>query len=410
VSIPTPVVYAYFDLSGSGGNFFTLNSALKGKLGDATYVLAGDLRTDITSEVRSVSVRRGRSRVLDEITAGVGTVTMDNRSRQFDPMYSSSPYYGNIVPGKQVDIEVAGVTIMSGSVENWELDYTIDRDSTVTLPVVDPLGELASITFDEWMTTASETGGTRLGAVLDRPEVNYTANRDFDTGISTLQADLVSWGSNVLNYCQLVAKSDFGYFFASRSGVITFRDRHAVLNASAAVSFADTSAGIRYRSISLSNGSDFLYNYVGVDRTGGTLQTLSDQTSIDAYKTRSLALSGLLLDSDAQSADMAQYLLSVYKDPATRVSSVTVQLARLSDEEQQSVLRLDLTDIVSVTFTPNGIGSAITQDCIVEGIAHDIEPGSHIVTLSLTRAEQASAFILDDATFGKLGGIGALSF
>ena len=88
--------------------------------------------------------------------------------------------------------------------------------------------------------------------------------------------------------------------------------------------------------------------------------------------------------------------------PELRISSLTVQLAALTAPQQQQVLALDLISLVSVTFTPNSIGSAITRTCIVEGISHTISPSSHLVTLALGDTDRRATLRLNDAVFGKL--------
>jgi hypothetical protein len=52
-----------------------------------------------------------------------------------------------------------------------------------------------------------------------------------------------------------------------------------------------------------------------------------------------------------------------------------------------------------VTFTPK-VGSAITQYATVDRIAHAVTPGTHALTLTLSRAEPG--FILDSSLFGSL--------
>jgi hypothetical protein len=256
--------------------------------------------------------------------------------------------------------------------------------------------------FDAWTATASQTAGPRITAVLDRSEVAFTANRSIDTGVSVLQGDSVSWGSNVLNYLQLVTRSDLGRFYASRTGVVTFRDRLDPLNVGIAVTFTDDGTGVPFQGIAMSYGSELLYNRVGIDREGGTLQTVSNAASQALYGASSLSETGLLLNSDTQSLDMANYLLGIYDEPELRVAELVVELAPLTSAQQVSVLSLDIASVISVTWTPNGVAPSLSRDCIVEGIAHDITPDSHTVTLSLGDADRRSFLQLDDAVFGRL--------
>jgi hypothetical protein len=401
---PATTVTAFFDLSATGGAFLTLDStANKGKLDNAAAILAGNIATDITADTMRVSVRRGRdSQLFDDIPAGTASVQLQNRTRTYDPNYTSSPYAGNVRPGKRVTIASAGVSIFDGIVADWNLDYEPSGQSLAFAECVDALGQLGRMEFDAWTATASQTAGPRITAALDRPEVAFTANRSIDTGVSVLQGDSVSWGSNVLNYLQLVTRSDLGRFYASRTGVVTFRDRLDPLNVGIAVTFADDGTGVPFQGIAMSYGSELLYNRVGIDREGGTLQTVSDAASQALYGASSLSETGLLLNSDTQSLDMANYLLGIYDAPELRVAELVVELSPLDGTQQASVLGLDIGSVVSVTWTPNGVGSSLTRSCIVEGIAHDITPDSHTVTLSLGDADRRSFLQLDDAVFGRL--------
>lgn len=403
MATPATTVTAFFDLSATGGDFFTLDDATKGELDNVTYTLAGDIATDITADTMRVSVRRGRdSQLFADIPAGRASVQLQNRTRTYDPTYASSPYVGNVRPGKRVSIASAGVSIFDGIVADWNLDYEVGGMSLAFAECVDALGQLGRMEFDAWTATASQTAGPRITAVLDRPEVAFTANRSIDTGVSVLQGDNMSWGSNVLNYIQLVTRSDLGRFYADRSGVVTFRDRLDPLNVGASVIFADDGTGVPFQGIAVEYGSELLYNRVGIDREGGTLQTVTDAASQALYGASSLSERGLLLDSDAQSLDMANYLLGIYAEPELRVAELVVELSPLTGAQQAEVLGLDIASVISVTWTPNGVGAAMERSCIVEGIAHDITPDSHTVTLSLGDADRRSFLQFDDAVFGRL--------
>lgn len=404
MATPSTTVTAFFDLSATGGDFLTLNStANKGKLDNAAAILAGDIGTDITADTMRVSVRRGRdSQLFTDIPAGRASVQLQNRTRTYDPNYASSPYAGNVRPGKRVSIASAGVSIFDGVIGDWNLEYDVGGQSLAFAECVDALGQLGRTEFDAWTATASQTAGPRITAALDRSEVAFTSNRSIDTGVSVLQGDSVSWGSNVLNYLQLVTRSDLGRFYASRTGVVTFRDRLDPLNVGIAVTFTDDGTGVPFQGIAMSYGSELLYNRVGIDREGGTLQTVSNAASQALYGASSLSETGLLLNSDTQSLDMANYLLGIYDEPELRVAELVVELAPLTSAQQVSVLSLDIASVISVTWTPNGVAPSLSRDCIVEGIAHDITPDSHTVTLSLGDADRRSFLQLDDAVFGRL--------
>jgi hypothetical protein len=88
MSRPDTRVRIAFDLAAGGvGDFFTLDDPVKGELDDGPFGLAGDILEDVTDDVRSITVRRGRSRELERYQAGAATVNLDNKDRTYDPSY-----------------------------------------------------------------------------------------------------------------------------------------------------------------------------------------------------------------------------------------------------------------------------------------------------------------------------------
>jgi hypothetical protein len=402
---PAITVEVFFDLSATGAQLaFTLNSDPEGLLDSVTYLLAGDTATDVSAKAtETISITRGRqSQLFSEIPAGRWSVTFRNENRDFDPLYASSPYVGNIVPGKRLRVLAGGTVIADGNIEDWNLSYDLSGRSVATAECADALAQLAAAELFAFTATASQTAGPRINAVLDRTEVAWPANRDIDDGVTVLQGDAVAIGTNVLQYLHLVSQSDLGAFFAARNGLVTFRDRHNLVASDIAATFADDGTGIPFTGVAVQYGTELLYNKVTVTRAGGTAQTSQDSASQSAYRVRSLSVENLLMTTNAVAKEMADYLVSNYADPELRVSEIEVELAGLSSAQQSDVLQLDLQSLVSVTYTPNGVGAAIERDCIVEGIQHQITPSSHIVRLSLGDALGRFSLILDDPVRGLL--------
>jgi hypothetical protein len=398
-----PTVVIYFGIPAVGADFFTLDDPVRGVLDGATYTLGGDLGVDVAATSVGVSVQRGRSRELDEFQTGTATVTLENFDRIYDGLNAAGIYYGDLTPGKRVTVGFHGVTVFDGTIEDWDVDWPVGGTPTATFTAVDALGDLARMEFDAWVAAAGETAGTRLTSILNRPEVHMSLNRRFDTGISVLQGDPVTWGSNALNYAQLAVKSDGGRFYASRDGALVFKDRHSMFAATPTVTFRDDLTGVNFYGITTQTGSELLFNRVGVDREGGILQTVEDTTAIAEYGTRTLSLAGLLMDTDAQAADMAGYLLSIYKDPTTRIASITVNVSDLSDANQATVSALDIGDLVRVLWTPRGIAGQVDQTIAVEGVDHYWTSGDvHMMTLRTSPYFQSNAFRLDDPVYGVL--------
>lgn len=431
----SPTVTAYFDLDPTGGPFFTLGDTVRGVLGNTTYTLGGPVGTDITPYVLGVSTTRGRDRQLDEFNAGVATVQVLNTNRVFDPDYSGggdpltsdggdpitsdlgdpllaggssiAPFFGDLLPGRRVTIADLGITVFDGNIDDWEFSYDVDGMSTVVFEVADALADLASKEFDDWTSTPGETPGQRITSILNRTEVSFpTGQRNIDPGTSILQGDNVSWGSNALNYAQLVARSDIGRLFATRENILTFYGRNHVFTGVGAPLLADDGSGIPFSGVGRARGTELLYNRVGIDREGGIQQTVNDTASQSKYKIRSLSLSGLLMADDDQSLGMASYLLDLYKDPQTRIATLMVYVHGLSMADQFTVLALDIGDVVQVIYTPNGVGDPLDTFCLIEGRSDQIGAVTHTITFSLSLLADGFAgtpFVLGSAEFGVLG-------
>ena len=359
-----------------------------------------------------MTIRRGRwSQVTDVIDAGDMTVQVLNLDRRFDPTYTLSPYYGRVRPGVALRVRATAPTfgaqsLMTGQADELGFEYDVSGRSVTIFRGTDALGQLGAAEFDDW-TNSAVTAPTKLLAIVQRSEVAFpTAETSFGAGVETLQSDSVSWGSNVLNYMQLIAQSEIGYLWADRENVVTFRNRNFVAGASSVATLG--TSGIGYQTIAAKYG-EFLFSRVGVDREGGTKQTaqVSNLATWQAANgsPRTLSLTGLLLDSDAQSLALAQFLLNQYSSPTWQVSEVGVELGPLSDADTNTMLGLDFGSVVTVNFTPNDIAPAISQRSMVQGVAHEITPGSHRVTLSLIAAPD-TLFIVGTSLVGGTDVVG----
>lgn len=112
-------------------------------------LVASPTWTEVTSYVRSVRTSRGRSNELDDFGAGTCTVVLDNRDRRFDPDYASGPYFGNLLPRRQIKVEgfhSGGIyPIYRGLVQSWVQDYpAVGRDARTTVQATDLFGLLAT--------------------------------------------------------------------------------------------------------------------------------------------------------------------------------------------------------------------------------------------------------------------------
>lgn len=134
---PTPIIEIAFD--------------------DGPYVVSPTW-TNVTSYVREFNTSRG---VPDDWTLqadGSAQIVLDNRERRFDPFNRSGPYYGKLLPRRQIRIRAtSGATtydVFRGYVAGWPAQWTdAGYDSTVTLSCYDALQLLGSSSLPaDWST------------------------------------------------------------------------------------------------------------------------------------------------------------------------------------------------------------------------------------------------------------------
>lgn len=400
----TELIELGFDLPASVGNFFTLDDPVKGKLDNTTYVLSGVIFYDVTDRVRGFSIRRGKSRQLDNYQAGQATVTFSNNDRAFDPTYAASPFYGQVIPKRELRITSNGIRQATVLVDDWNLDYAPQGDSTASAAASDGFAKLANQTLTGG-TATSQLPGARITAILDSSDVLWpTADRLIDTGTVLLGADVQAVDANVLNYLQTIETTESGRLFIDKSGRLVFKDADGVTPVGAsAIDLADDGTGIKYTGMQVVYGSELLYNQTvigSVIPSAGTA-IANGTASQGLYGIQTYTRTDLLMANSADVDALATHLVTQYQNPEFRFEAVTIDLGQISTAEANQVLGMEIGQLCRVKFTPNNIAPAISKYAEVISIAHTADINRHTVTLGFSTLDYVS-FILDDVVFGKL--------
>jgi hypothetical protein len=384
---------------------FTLDDPVAGVIGSTDYTIGGVEFADVTAKVRRVSINRGKNRDLDRFNAGTLSVVFDNNQRDFDPLFPASPYAGNIVPRR--DIRVSGDNFFAyvGKVLDWNLNYDSSLQSQASVEAADGLTFLAQQILTAGTATPQDTGA-RVSAVLNMPSVDWpVALRSIDEGEATLGNDVFE--GNALSYLQKIESSEAGLFFIDREGKATFRNRLASPETSDALLFSDDGQGIPFAPASVEYGSELLFNQIIVNTPGGeaVANSLLSQTQYGILETTV----DTLLSTTAQGTALANFLLDRYEQPEYRFSSIAVTMNSLTPTQRARLYQLEMGSVISIRFTPNSVGDPIERSGRVIAIAHEMEPGVHIMTLGVGSV-QDSLFIIGDPTFGTIEGPGVLAF
>lgn len=132
---------------------------------DGPYV-AAPTWTDVTSYVRNVSIRRGRSSDFEQFGPGSATVILDNRDERFNPLNTAGTHYGNLLPRRQIRITAdtgsGYVAVFRGYVSGWPVSWSrYGADSTVTINCLDSMSLLADTNLvADWSFQTITTGQT----------------------------------------------------------------------------------------------------------------------------------------------------------------------------------------------------------------------------------------------------------
>ncbi|GAA3267679.1 hypothetical protein [Streptomyces lavendulae] len=209
------------------------------------------------------------------------------------------------------------------------------------------------------------------------------------TGLTTSMGPADFAGQDALSALQGVVDTEGGSHFVARDGTITFRSRSTRYNALTPVYVFGERADLGeypYEDCKVDFDPTRLSNTVTVtQKSSGQTFAAQDQASIKAYFPRPLTRT-VNATSTAECWDAANYLLSRYKQPVTRISSL-----KLHPSAQPALwpvlLSMELGTRVRIMRRPPGV-PAIQIDAFVESINWQMDDrGDAVVSLQCSPAD-----------------------
>lgn len=353
--------------------------------------IGGAKWTDITGDTMALRIRRGRRRRFDRMESASVSITLSNQDRKYDPLNSSSPHAGGLVPHApiRVLVERAGTTtiLFTGYVVEWPSNLQPIRNHRQTVEASDGFALLS-----RWEVTGSLSAGStgvRVNEVLDL--AGWPADlRDIDGGNARVVARDVD-NETALSLLAETATDEDGSFYIDHEGRAAFRQRHKRVPYHSPIQFTLDNDGM-YPSDKLLGDSSGRYfaNHVEVGWDGGTIAE-DDAESQDKYGKRSDNVT-TRLDSSWQAQDRADYLLDRGAEPRTVISNVLLHPkghAALWDVIEGMVIN----ERVNVVLRPT-TGSPTSQESFLEGIEVDVSSSGWSFRWSVSEAETRSFWVL----------------
>jgi hypothetical protein len=392
---------------GSGPSFAPAFVIGVSQLDTATLQTSTSMVVDLTSQTTAINIRRGRDLTQDKFNSGNCQIRVLDLNGDWNPQNIASPYYGLLQPLRKLTIAAShnSVTYSLFAGYTTAYDYTYPKGEElgyITISASDALtlfnkSTVATVTG----AVAGDTTGQRINKILD--EIGFPiSQRSIDTGLSTCQAD-PGTVRTVMQALQVVEFTEFGAVYISAAGDVIFRDRNDTAGSIAGTpTVFNQTTGINYSNLKFAFDDKLIFNVAQFTRTGGTTQTVSDQTSIDTYFPHTITVNGLLNENDGEVLSLAQSYVASRKDTDIRIDAMMLDLTTPNYTTGiAAALGLDFFDPVTISNEQPG-GSTLTKTLQVFGIQHQISPTTWVTTLT-TGEPVLDAFILDDPNFGIIG-------
>jgi len=250
---------------------------------------------------------------------------------------------------------------------------------------------------------SGELSSARLARVLD--EAGWpSAWRDIETGVQQVGSYRPE-SLPVSRYYSQVDNAEQGSLFVNREGEVEFRSRSTADAVNVVGLFDDSGTDLPFANVSVdSNTVDAIRNRVDGQYAVGTV-TAIDTTSVAAYGEASESVDLQLIDDPSVAQSIVDARLARTKDPRTRITRLDINVRRDAAGLVPVVAALDLSDDVTVSLTPTGVGSALWRAVRVQGLSHTVTPQSWDVSLYLAPGPvntNGPLMILDDGTYGVL--------
>jgi len=409
MTLPAQIAVTFdFSSGATFGTGFVIGSPDNGIIGVSSFGSDEVIipTVDLTPDVYSISIRRGRNIMKDQYEAGTAIVRVLDPQGFFNPQNPLSPYFGYLVPLRKVRISATTPTaeyfLFSGYVNDYRYTFPVGQETAyVDILCTDAfrLFQMANVaTIAD--TAAGQDTGTRINKILD--DVLFpNSMRSISTGDTTCLADPATLRTSLEAIKNAEFSEGLGAFYMSPDGTAIYQSRSEVTATlgDTAVEFNQTT-GIPYKAVKYAFDDKLIINSVVFNRVGGTAQNVFSQDSIDRFFPHSLTQENLVAEDDAQVLGIAQNYVNTRKETSIRIDELTVDLLDPA-VPTDTLIGLDYFDNLEITNVTES-GSTIVKTLQAQGFAWDITPNRMQVAIT-TLEPIIDGFIIGSSTYGIIG-------
>lgn len=409
MSLPAQIAVTFdFSSGATFGTGFVIGSPDNGIIGVSSFAASDVLipAVDLTPDVYSIAIRRGRNVMKDQYDAGTAVVRVLDPLGYFNPQNPDSPYFGYLVPLRKLRISATTATadhfLFSGYVSDYKYFFPTGQETAyVDILCTDGFRLLQMSQIQTIADSgAGQTTGTRINKILD--DVQFpTSMRQISTGDATCLADPATVRITLDALKNVEFSEGLGAFYMSPDGTAVFKSRTEVTS-----SLGDTpivfnqTTGIPYNNLKYAFDDKLIINDVKFNRIGGTVQNVFSQDSIDKYFPHALTQENLVAETDAQVLGAAQNYVNTRRETTIRIDEMTVDLLDTA-VPTDTMIGLDYFDNLDITNVTQE-GSTIQKVLQAQGFAWDITPNKMSVTIT-TLEPIIDGFIIGSSNYGKIG-------
>jgi len=340
----------------------------------------GDTGEEIDmGRVRGITCSFGRDRasqLTGKSKAGKLRAILDNRSGDYNQFNSSSPIYGNILPGRPVRLLGTSTTqsdqaIWQGYLLRITPQVFLGGDATATLEATGALGQINLDQIEVEMVTSQRTDQV-VDDILDAAGWGAGSGyRTLDTGKTTISRYWKSQ-SYAIPALQEVESTEGGFIREGKDGKIIFDNRHHRLSGvglTSQATYSDASGAARvYSGLIMDDPLPHIFNIF--------------QTEIQGFTTASVAVLWTLSETGASSPSIAPGVATTWI--ARYPTSASANSARGVAAWTTTAATTDMLGNTAADGSGDNVSGSI-------GIA--VSKSSETMDITLTNNTSATAYI-----------------